>query len=271
MRELDRIDRLYGLGTSPNALPARRRHTRRGSPTFAGLMITALLMGGVVFVSPGDEFRTARQLLGLGPDRYGNPPAYTPGEGTFAFLQTQRDGDSPVGYDPCRSVEYVVNPAGAPPDWRELIDTGVAHVEWATGLEFEYAGTTKRRPFDRDAASLRAAGQPVVIGFADSDEIDDLGGDVAGIGGSVAVPTALGRKYFVTGAIAFDTDVFVGRSWGEQRAGLQAIVDHEFGHLVGLDHVDDPGELMYDDNVGRNTYGPGDLEGLARLGSIPCQ
>jgi len=27
---------------------------------------------------------------------------------------------------------------------------------------------------------------------------------------------------------------------------------------------------MYDDNLGRTTYGPGDREGLARLGSISC-
>jgi hypothetical protein len=35
--------------------------------------------------------------------------------------------------------------------------------------------------------------------------------------------------------------------------------------------VTDPGELMNGDNIGRATYGPGDLEGFARLGSIPCR
>ena len=64
--------------------------------------------------------------------------------------------------------------------------------------------------------------------------------------------------------------MFGGPSQGQERANLQAIVDHEFGHLVGLDHVDDPGELMAEVNIGRTSYGPGDLEGLARLGAIPC-
>ena len=53
-------------------------------------------------------------------------------------------------------------------------------------------------------------------------------------------------------------------------AEQQAIVDHEFGHVVGLDHVHDPRELMNEDNVGLTTYGPGDREGLARLGAIDC-
>ena len=46
---------------------------------------------------------------------------------------------------------------------------------------------------------------------------------------------------------------------------------HELGHLVGLDHVDDPNELMYPRAAERTSYGPGDLKGLALLGAIPCR
>jgi hypothetical protein len=48
------------------------------------------------------------------------------------------------------------------------------------------------------------------------------------------------------------------------------VVLHELGHLVGLDHVRDRGELMFptaNDVVG---YGPGDLQGLAALGRGAC-
>jgi predicted Zn-dependent protease len=51
---------------------------------------------------------------------------------------------------------------------------------------------------------------------------------------------------------------------------VRAIIVHELGHLVGLDHVNDPGELMHADNVGRLALGPGDREGLAALGSGRC-
>ncbi len=272
MRELDRLDRAEGLGTMPGGAPARSHRRRTASPALAGVAITAVLLSGVVLVGPGDEMATVRRLFGLGPDRNGSPPEFTPGEGTFKFLLTQRGSDAPVGYDPCRPVEYAVNPAGAPPDWEELVDTAVDHTEWATGLEFTDVGPTDERPFNpRRSGPFSGTAQPVVIGFADDDEIGGLAGDVAGLGGSVAARDSLGRDYFVTGSIALDTDVFDGPTEGPERANMQAIVDHELGHVVGLDHVSDPGELMYESNVGVTDYGPGDLEGMARLGSIPCR
>ncbi|WP_345893741.1 hypothetical protein [Nocardioides sp. TF02-7] len=39
---------------------------------------------------------------------------------------------------------------------------------------------------------------------------------------------------------------------------------------MGLDHVDSPAELMYADNVGREEFGRGDLNGLVRLGQGRC-
>jgi predicted Zn-dependent protease len=75
----------------------------------------------------------------------------------------------------------------------------------------------------------------------------------------------------VTGIVALDTPTMrrvLQRSDG--RLAARAILMHELGHVVGLAHVDDPGELMYDDNVGRTSFGPGDLRGLAALGRAPC-
>ena len=54
------------------------------------------------------------------------------------------------------------------------------------------------------------------------------------------------------------------------RSLVRAIVMHELGHVVGLGHVKDPGELMYEGNVGRLGFGPGDREGLAALGRGRC-
>ena len=51
----------------------------------------------------------------------------------------------------------------------------------------------------------------------------------------------LGADYVVTGSIALDAEVLADTSAGVERAGLQAIVDHELGHVVGL-HCDAGGE-----------------------------
>lgn len=272
LRELDRLDREEGLGAMPGRHSGRHRRPRRTtSPALVGVVVTAALLSGVVLVAPGDELQTVRRLVGLAPDRYGSPPEFTAGEGSFDFLVTQPGSDAPVGYDPCTPVRYVVNPAGAPSDWAELVDTAADHTSWATGLELQDAGTTDERPFDSGGRQAAGEDQRVVIGFADSEEFEELSDAIAGIGGSVTMRGGVGRNYFRSGSIALDTDVFDAASSGGEREMLQAIIDHEFGHVVGLDHVDDPGELMYRSNLGRTDYGPGDLEGFARLGSIPCR
>ena len=46
------------------------------------------------------------------------------------------------------------------------------------------------------------------------------------------------------------------------------ILAHELGHVLGLDHVDDIGELMNAEYVGQSGFGPGDREGLQQLGEL---
>ncbi|CAM3991147.1 hypothetical protein NOMA109596_18385 [Nocardioides marinus] len=265
MAELDRLDREYGLGAMPTSSSRPRRERKPHGPVLPGLLITALLLAGIVAWSPAENMESLRRLVGIGDERLGVLPETEFGQGSFSFLQLQRGGDEPVGYDPCRVIEVVVNPAGAPDDYDELVDTGLARTGAATGLVFERVGLTD----DRDVlVGPFARRRPVLIAWALPDEVPELAGDVAGIGGSVATG-APGRLRYVTGRVVLDQELFAG--FGPRETPFaQAIVDHELAHVVGLGHVDDPGELMYDDNLGRTTYGPGDREGLARLGAISC-
>ena len=268
MAELDRLDREHGLGAMP--VPSHRRAPRtrrRHGPVLPGLLVTGLILSAVVALSPAEDMRAIRRLVGFDNDRLGTAPQVPHGVGSYAFMQTQPGSDEPVAYDPCRVIEVAVNPAGAPDDYDELVDTAIAHTSGATGLKFERVGLTDDRDVVGDGQPLLGR-RPVLVAWATDEEVPELAGDVAGIGGSVAVETSPEAALRDRTGHPRRRHLRLLRRRREPRS--QAIVDHEFGHLVGLGHVHDPGELMYDDNLGRTTYGPGDREGLARLGSVDC-
>jgi hypothetical protein len=268
MAELDRIDREHGLGTMPSSATSRRSRRAR-SPVIPGLLISGLLFGGIVALSPNENLRALRRLAGFDNDRTLAAPEVRDRGGSFRFSLTQPGGDEPVGYDPCRPIEIAVNPRGAPDDYEQLFQTAIEHTSRATGLSFKRVADTSDRDFERRSV-FAGTHRPVLVAWATSDEEPGLAGDVAGIGGSTAQDLGTGRLRYTTGVVVLDQEVFARFPDGSA-AEAQAIVDHEFGHLVGLAHVEDPGELMNASNEGQLHYGPGDLEGLARLGSIKCR
>ena len=151
----------------------------------------------------------------------------------------------------------------------------MARIGETTGLRLEYAGTSSARPRWGEGRVELGAGalsdpDPVLVTFADADEVPQLEGRVAGVGGSVMVERAGWRRY-LTGQVTLDRDAFAeleDRPDGDTVAA--AITLHEFGHLVGLDHVDDPRELMHATTTTQRDLGPGDLRGLRALGQGRC-
>jgi len=268
MAELDRLDRIHGLGAMPtHAMVGSPRRTRRRA--LALLLVLAL---GGAFALTSAPVRDSLRSFVSGPGRLGSVPDVAHGKGPFAFMAHQQRSEDPVSYDPCHALHVEVNPRGAPADYLSLVQTAMDHTAAATGFRFEYDGPTDDLVTDDRSIDPGSDAPPVLVAWTSSDEISDLGGDVAGLGGSVWVETRPGLRQYVTGVVALDVAEFATIGLREDaRAEEQAIIDHEFGHLVGLAHVRDDGELMNDDNVGRTTYGPGDREGLAALGSTPCR
>lgn len=192
--------------------------------------------------------------------------------GPHTFMHADAHG-VPVRYDPCRPVHYVVNPAGGPPGAVDLVRGAVGVISAATGLAFVDDGTTSepvsehRDPVQRDRYGDRWA--PVLVGFAKRGTFEGLTGQVAGLGGSYEITTGTGAR-LVTGQITLASDTFDQLIAAGRAGQATTIVQHELGHVVGLDHVDDPGQLMYRSNKGQVNLGPGDVEGLAIAGSGPC-
>lgn len=238
-------------------------------------MLSIVLLGAVVVAGPGDELAALKQVLGIGQDPLGRPADVPPG-GVHAFLQHQPDRPAqPVAWDPCREIRYEINPDGAPDDADDtvaFVQEAVEEVSGLTGLQFDYLGETDRRPSWRASLVPRGRSEPVLIAWASEDEVDELAGNVAGVGGAVSREARSGRWLrYVTGQVTLDSDVYEmldDDSDGEARG--RAILLHELGHLVGLDHVDSPAELMYADEVGLLDFGTGDRNGLVRLGKGRC-
>lgn len=198
------------------------------------------------------------------------------GTGDYKFLQT--NGKLPVAYDPCRPIHYVVRDHDTPAGGDQIIQQAVAAVSKATGLEFVNDGMTNELPTAKRAAYQLRYGRrwaPVLIAWTDPKELPALAGAVTGLGGSQSV--FLGSQghrssaVYVTGAVSLDAPEMIEIASHPSEAGTNlAIVEHELGHLVGLDHVNDPTQIMNPETGAAKSYAAGDLRGLAQLGRGSC-
>ncbi len=206
----------------------------------------------------------------------GKPAALPPGPGKYEVLADQPDAPSvPVAFDPCRPIHYVVNATGAPVDGPALLHDAIARLGKATGFEFINDGATTEAPTkNRVPYQPKRYGAdrwaPVLVAWSDEAHYPELAGYVAGIGGPTPVYTTADREVYVSGQVVLDR-AQLSPAAIPVRAEAEAVILHELGHLVGLDHTADRTQLMFSEaefNV--RTYGHGDLLGLATLGTQAC-
>lgn len=273
LEELDRLDQQYGLGSMPPQelggaplgpaprLPRHRRtprvrRRRSSGPVLPGLLVVFCLLVFVAFRSPT---ATGERLRGFVDDMRGTS--------TYAFVLDGPD-NRPVGWDPCEPIRYVVNPEGAPSDWKDVVEHGVELVEDSSGFDFTYDGETDDREFGQRPVGADET-DPVLIAWATPDEEPKLAGKAVGIGGST--PAQRGTKVrFVAGLVVLDAEAAQRMMIGGRSEDQELILAHELGHVLGLDHVDDTGELMNPQYVGQDGFGEGDKRGLAILRDLPC-
>lgn len=241
---------------------------------------TTLGFGGV-FANDGNgrlvQASAARPPAGVdeAATPLGQPAPLAAASSSYRYMHTQSDGTTPVAYDPCRPVHVVVNARTAVAGGDTLLRQSLDRVSAATGLKFVVDGPTDETPSPNRSAYLpdRYPGRwaPVLVAWTDPAQDPELAGDVAGMAGSAYVPTDRGSVY-VSGGVALDgpqlAQLMAGRDGPDE---VRGVIEHELGHLVGLDHVDDPTQLMNPvGQPGVTTYAAGDLTGLSRLGQGRC-
>ena len=202
------------------------------------------------------------------------PVVATDAVGEFAFESEGPDG--PVLHDPCVAIHWQLSTAGMPAGAEPVVEEAVSSVAAHTGLVFVFDGYTTDLATFEGPLLVHGDGwnyAPMVIGWGTEAQSSDLGGDTTGVGGARVTPGAYGdREFLRSGTVIIDTsDVRDILTTPAERALTQAVIMHELGHVVGLDHVSDPRELMFPAATYVIGWGPGDLQGLAAAGAGPCE
>ncbi|MBT1001994.1 matrixin family metalloprotease [Paenarthrobacter sp. DKR-5] len=257
-------------GPAPSPQSAIHAHDAVPSP--------ASVPRGGAFPTPG---------YGEAPAPLGRPEALSARSASYKFLlssPTQRF----VAYDPCRPVHYVVRAANEPADGPALLQAAFARLSRATGLRFIDDGSTiegpskQRQMFQkarygdrwapvlitwdtiREEPSFKTTTTPTAYGYSEHTVLGLTGSSDAAANGHPWV--------YVTGQMKLNAAGLTAQEARQGPAAVQAVIEHELGHLVGLDHTTDPAQLMYPESgAGRLAYNTGDLTGLAQLGQGPCE
>lgn len=137
----------------------------------------------------------------------------------------------------------------------------------ASGLTFESVGSEDLR-LDTSTQTLVPVNGPVkqnhiYLSAEPEVEAPRLDGDVVGLGTPILILED--TQQFVSGEAVFEAGYINRRS----KAELVHLFAHEIGHILGLGHSPDEGNIMYAIVTDRTTLGPGDVAGITAV-THPC-
>jgi hypothetical protein len=206
----------------------------------------------------------------------------------YSFLFVSQDGCQPARFNPCAPIRYALNRAQATDADVADLNEALAKVTEATGLQFQFAGTSTDDPRGVSRPVRASDGSiswpPVLIGWSHLGTGEVLrprttgttapsaAGVVGGGGRPVVVDNVITTGNLVLNLDAVtDTDTHdpvphgfgPGVNWGR-------IMMHELAHVIGLGHVGSRTSIMNEtltqQTISSAQWGVGDQIGLRHLG-----
>ncbi len=226
-------------------------------PVGPGRLLVLLVVGVAVMALTTWAMRPSQQGIAL----------VGPAESAEGYrLWAERADGTAVRWNPCGTIDWVLNPEGAPDGAATLVADAFARVGATTGLQFRHLGTTTELPTNnRPTIDVERYGRdwsPILVAWTSPSDQAALRDNDQGL----AVPVAV-DGVFVTAQILLNADRWLSPDFTERSVSWGGVLVHEISHVVGLDHVDDADQLMYRyAGSGPVRFGSGDLAGLSAVG-----
>lgn len=220
------------------------------------------------------------------PVKIASPMSSTP---SYRFFEARSHGSTPRAYwNPCRTITYGIDfrtatRHGMTKAWeQQRWASAISEISAASGLRFRYVGEITTRPAGRQPA--RVSGVDIVVTFGTQRQYR-AGLHASNVGEAGVNWRSVGARQQITkGYVIIDAEDVVAQTTAWQAPSdptpatdratdvLRALYLHEFGHAVGLEHVQDKGQVMFPKiSPSRpDVLGSGDLEGLRKLGEQRC-
>ena len=182
---------------------------------------------------------------------------------SFAFLGTFQD--RPITWSECGAIAWTINPGPASDEIVASIESGINEIGQLSGFEFVFLGETAETRPDGMRSNPTAQGIHIEI-------VDDSESQLLEVG-EFGKTDARFEDGIITGAvIALDADNIGSLGTGFGPLTWESLIGHELGHALGLDHTENPTDLLFRDwALGDGVPSAGDVAGLEILrAEHPC-